>query len=427
MAVDCAVLQQAVNTSTGNQDFTKAGFGTPKACIFWLSAGVTNGTAANGALFCIGAADDTREVVSCVQSEHNVSVVNCDRRQATDETIMMLTSAAAIDGEANFVSFITDGVRLNVADAFASAYLATVLLFGGSDCSAYVDADTHTLGQDVAQSFTAPNFEPDLTFFFGTGGAFNDTSGNDLMLSAGWAVDDGTITQGALIGTIDDGDSTTTPATRVQNNRVFVSVNTNTGNISRSLEYTSTLATGFQLTKREAAFGLDFAYLALGCGGAVNFGMNHFTSPTSTGTLSRTAFGWTPQMVMLLPSFCDTVNDRVITGSGGAGCFALSAFDATDATCTGISHEDNVSTTNEQSLAHDRPLYVARDDGTVVFDGTFDNFTANGYDLDITTTDGTARNWMEIGIEENAAAAAPDIVGAYQFMASGGMIGAQII
>ena len=82
-------------------------------------------------------------------------------------------------------------------------------------------------------------------------------------------------------------------------------------------------------------------------------------------------------------------------------------MDSTTQVSNGVSIEDAVGTADTQSLTHNRALYVARDTGVVVFDGTLTSFDANGYTLNVTTTDGTARQWFEVGIESSAAPSVP--------------------
>ena len=206
MPIDIAVIQQAVTTGTGTQDFTQTGFGTPKAVLFWLTRATSNGTAVNHCCMAVGATDGTRQWVGYAMDEHGVATMDNGNRGMTDECLAIsLTASPAVDGEMNFNSFVTDGVRLSIGNAFANAYLATVVLFGGSDLSVYCDVDTHSAGENNATSYTGPGFRPDLIFFGGHGRDFNDTSNAWASFSFGAAVDDGSQTQGSFSWASEDG------------------------------------------------------------------------------------------------------------------------------------------------------------------------------------------------------------------------------
>ena len=139
---DIEMVTVAANTSTGTQDFTVAGFGTPKGAIFLVSYGTANGTAVNHAMLSVGFTDGTRQRAIGIRVE-NAVVGGSDTGNIESSTACILTalnSADTTDGVATFDSWITDGVRVNWTDAPPSAYLVTCILFGGSGVSnVYVD------------------------------------------------------------------------------------------------------------------------------------------------------------------------------------------------------------------------------------------------------------------------------------------------
>jgi len=50
MGISTAVVTASAPTSTGTQNYTKSGFGTPVAAVGFASLGVTNGTAVDRAV-----------------------------------------------------------------------------------------------------------------------------------------------------------------------------------------------------------------------------------------------------------------------------------------------------------------------------------------------------------------------------------------
>ena len=167
MSVDIAIVDSALDTSTGDIDFTKSGFGTPKAALFFATYATANGTAVADAGLMIAAASGTSN-----QSAHFVSDEDgqnpTDTHRDNDAAVANHTTpgSSAQDGLADFVSFITDGVRINVSNAFASAYKMKVILFGGDDLSAHVgQVDLEDTGNNTI-NVTAPGFDADVVIGF---------------------------------------------------------------------------------------------------------------------------------------------------------------------------------------------------------------------------------------------------------------------
>lgn len=173
-----AFVSAPAETAGGTQDFTVAGFGTPKAAIFISSRATSAGQATLAhASLSVGFTDGTRQAVVNTRARDNNASNYAGERGATDEVhlIANVTSSAAIDGEANFDSWITDGVRLNWGNAPSLGWQILCILIGG-DGDAYVGTvDATAADQDV----TAPGFEPSLVFTIATiADNFADTGTN---------------------------------------------------------------------------------------------------------------------------------------------------------------------------------------------------------------------------------------------------------
>ena len=414
MAVKIRTAQKAVPTATGTDDVTITGFGeTVKAVMAYVSRGTANGTAADHASLSVGVSDGTRERSMCLFDEHNVGTTDSYRRMENDELLQQLDGTGAIDGEANFDSFITNGVRINVGNAFAAGYLGTYLMFGGSDVSAHCNEFTHTGGQNASQAVTGVGFEPDVIFFFTTTGAVGSSS-NIMAFSCGMAVNEATPVQGCSAMSSDDNKGTSVLSHRFHDNRVQIALSANTGLINRSLEFSTFDTDGFTTIKRDGSSNIQCYYLALNFNGAIQVKGSHFDTPTATGNDAQTWPGFTPQAVHMLLSFVDVINATKTTGAVGAGTFALNAFDADAEWCIGMSSEDAAGTSDTQSLVNNIAVDVDRDTGANVFAATgpsgSGSFDANGYTLNFTATDGTARKWAGVAFEEFSAAAASLVV-----------------
>ena len=69
LAAEVVVVQQAARTTTGTQDFTSSGFGTPKAAMCMVGFGATNGTSVSHGVFSIGFTDGTRQNALSVRTK----------------------------------------------------------------------------------------------------------------------------------------------------------------------------------------------------------------------------------------------------------------------------------------------------------------------------------------------------------------------
>jgi len=393
-------VQMAARTTVGTQDFTVPGVGTPKGYLAFATFGVSNGSVVPHAMLAIGAGDGTRQWACHGITEHGQILSDSYRWGTRDASIIIPDLDGLVEGKANFVSFIPDGIQFNWGQAPTSAVLVTIVLFGGDNLSVYAADDSHTGAQDASQSYNAPGFEPDLLIVSGNTSDFDNTGTNDYRINLGFSSNTNPIRQGCVFVMDDSSISPTESFVHAHNNRVYES-EYDTG--SRSLEVTAYGASGFDLTKRGTSIARFFGYLALNMGGTVGVDVRAFTSPISPGNFSRTDFGFKPQFVMIIPSFVDTLNSILTTEAAGAGSHAVAVGDATNQYCMSIATEDDQPTSDTQSLTDNQLINVARGDGSQVFDASLSTFDAAGYTLNFAVTDGTARHWFELGIEEDTA------------------------
>jgi len=164
MGVTVAVMRAACNTSNGTQDFTTPDMGglTPKAAMFILSGGITDGAAADGLHGCIGfTTGASNSMYLAFQSDHAVTTTDTVHDVANDECVITILVGAE-EARGAFSAFISDGVRINWETAPASAHLMTVVLFGGTDLSAHANFVDLLNTVDSAIDVTDPGFEPDI-------------------------------------------------------------------------------------------------------------------------------------------------------------------------------------------------------------------------------------------------------------------------
>ena len=412
MGVSVAIVRAALRGTVGTQDFTKAGFGTPKAALFIVSNGEVDGTEANNARFSFGAADGVAQWVVLGQSNHGVTTSNTDRRGMTDKCLALIDGAGNVALEAAWDAWVTDGVRIDVTTA-GDAVIVTVILFNGTDLSADVGTFLQHATENSATDVTGPGFEPDLVFVSTPRRLMNDTNQTSPGLSVGVCANDGGAdpqNQGAWNYFDADGVGTTLCAAFLSSNRVLTHHSTDT--LFGTTELTDFDANGFSGTTRDAAgdANLEHGYLALAFGGAVKHDVFAMDTPTSTGDQAYTDPGWTPQFVMLLKSHVATVDTLETTGPS-AYTTGIGVMTAADESAVFTASEDAQGTSDTESGTDSKAVWLPPDEGGLTNDfiGTgpsgLGSFDALGFTINFSAVDtGTVRKWIGLAIEKEAVA-----------------------
>ena len=403
MAVSIRVTRSAINTSTGTQDFTVSGFGTPKAAMFILTSAVTDGTEAAHAYLSVGATDGTRQW--CIHTNAE------DAQTTTDHAVDHTNSAcveftnvgdsATIDGSASFSAWITDGVRINWDNAPGTAYLLTVVLFGGSDLSAYAGGEDPTfLEIDV----TAPGFEPDIVFVTGHGRVPNGAHVN-WHHSLGAAHNGVSVTERSQ-GAFSWNGQTSTIAGQVQSTSFSgVEMYESPTAIQYGIDIDTFDANGFSLTPNGVnALGDRWNYLALKFANHTSW-VGSVDSPTSTGDAAKTGVGFKPQFVMMFESALTAEDSVDVTGNIIAT--GISTITASEAYCNAVTLEDAATTSNCGSVSDDQAVNFKLDDGTQSHTGTFVSMDSDGFTINYSAANGTTRKWWAWAVEESVPAAGP--------------------
>lgn len=140
MSVFCEIIQlPAISGGGPTQDFIIPGFGTPKAAIFIVTASTSSGVFDDQAKLSFGFTDGSSERSCSVRSEDNVGTSNTSSSMGRNNLIDIIASSSnTLEGNADFDSWITDGVRIKWFNLPTGEYLVTCILFNGSHLSAHV-------------------------------------------------------------------------------------------------------------------------------------------------------------------------------------------------------------------------------------------------------------------------------------------------
>lgn len=147
---------------TGNFDILNVGNFQPDAALF-LGAMMTVLGRAAVLDHCLGAALSTTKrwalAITAADATNMTAAMNAERRMSNTRCLIGMNNPA-VDFEADFVQFLTNGIRVNFIDAPASAWLGACLMVKGSAAGMF-DADLFTEAAAVGdQDITTPGFEP---------------------------------------------------------------------------------------------------------------------------------------------------------------------------------------------------------------------------------------------------------------------------
>ena len=387
-----ATSRTAVNTSTGTQTFTAdLGGATPVGAIVIVTAATTDGTPANDAILSVGVADGTNQACVLSDSENGQSTSDTERNHYSDRVVNICTPGTDTDTATGvFSSFTTDGIVINWTNAPDSAYLLTVILFGGTGVSA--KADTVTLGaQDVTATYSSAGLTMNAGFFLMNGLAAGD-SNSSARPTFGFI--DGDATQKGIGLYFKNNQGTT------DNNARLSSINVIT-EIGAGVEYTvhisNITSSGFDhVTEVNDPAGDQFSFLALELPVSVKAGT--ISLPAATSSASFTGVGFKPDSLLLLASNMSAVDtDYTDSAAGGIG---LVAIDGSSTYSNVITDKDGVGTTVTRSLTDNQIRMLNHDGSTNNVLGTHTSFDTDGFTWNLaTSTSGNQWHYLAFGVQ----------------------------
>jgi len=407
MGVTVAATRVAANTTTGIQSITTTDLGglTPKAVLLIATRCVTDGVAADGAGWYMGASDGTNEWAQGYEDQHAVASVNTEWEQDTIAnrilTIYDGSAADVVEGQANFSAWVTNGVEIDWVDAPAGAFLITAVFFAGSDLTVHVG--TQALGNtaDALIDITSLGFEADVVICM----LLEGTSIGQPEVSLGLIHNDraGTVTQRCAAHYDRDGFGTAFCGVMVRDSECLFK-HVATGNIDFYGAATSFDSSGFsiQLGNARSPANAAVGWLALRFGSSpvVQSKVYTLSTPTATGSANDTGAGFEPQFVMYLPTFAEVVDTN--EADADAGTIGLAVLDADEQYCSSIQSDDGPTTTNTQSLSDNVAINLPADDGAAGMAATMTAFISTGVTLNWTDIEAAAKLYPALAIEASA-------------------------
>lgn len=402
---------------TGNLAVTGVGF-QPKALVLWGTAQTIDGFSVNHRSF-VGVVGGSSAQVAATGGDDNVARTNTGRRDQAAAVLMFDSGTPTVDSLASFVSFDTDGFTLNFTDAAAAAWQIHYLALGGTDL---VNAAVGTWTAPAAagiQSVTGLSFTPDCLIHLGnTTSAAVGTNEASMNWNMGVATGVSDSRQWALAVSSGDAQATSIPGSVLLETETLVHVSSTANTILSRAKFAQFRPDGFSLNWTVAGTsGARQLYLALQTNGRAVSGVE--TQRTSTGTKAVTGIGATP--VALLVAGVGNASSGSIDSTTEAN-FTLGATDGTAEGHIWFGHSDATTTQDvNQKTSTTKLLSHNANPSTLQAEADLQSFDSDGFTLNWTTADATARAFGWLAFTSAARTKPPALFGHSALSAAGGL------
>ena len=384
-----------------SQSVTGIGF-QPKAVIFFWTRQTAIGFGPLNSAINAGVGFATAATERAVSYTANDNQSNSDegRRYSETNAIIFLTGGGppTLAAQAALTTMDSDGFTLNWSTNNNSAYLIHYIALGGDITNAF--AGTLSLTTSTGnQSVAGVGFQPDFVMFlwsYRESPVTYDTNIAGGEIGLGFAKS--STARGALVmASRDNGGNNTNKRWQQRTDSAILMLTIPNGNPAQDAiaDFVSMDSNGFTINKSNApANTASVFFLALKGG---NHQVGAFNQPAATGNQSITGVGFRPGQLMLT-SF-NLIAQTGITG-GGALSYGAARFPSARG---GIWFQDrsdadpsdaNIYTNNTNlfTLAQGNAASAANTGNpTINAQADFVSFDANGFTLNWTTTDATAR------------------------------------
>jgi hypothetical protein len=341
VALSCAkgVINWAAAEATGSKSVTGLAF-QPKAVIFFSALTDTTGAYVQDQDVMLGCAtSSSQEWVIHGSSNHQAATTLSARGKSATACIRgQINGATAIDFEADFTSFNSDGFTVNLSNSPSAAVSIHYLAIGGSDVT-NAKAGTFTIPTSGSPiSVTDPGFQADFALFAHT---FADAA--NLKFTMGAATSSSTDFTSHIS---DNTGSTTVQAARAQRGGALVSSLTNSVAINFDVAFSAFTATGFDLTISDFPAATETAYYLAIEGGQWAVGLE---TEGTTAAARDTSLAFDPTGLFLFGG--NAINDVSFTASRDP-LFSIGASDGTNEGCIWTGNDDG-NTESPAAKRHD--------------------------------------------------------------------------
>lgn len=340
----------------------------PVAVILWMSGGTTNSdhVTRQNYVFSFGAAVSTssRRCVAA-QSVDNNSGASSDSAHRDDACICALDTSGAVVGLMDLQSMDANGFTLVVDDAFPSSYIVQYLAIGGSDVTNAALVTFQEAGATGNQDITTVGFQPDFAMFMSA----------CLSTAPQFAANDSTISLGAAVSSVEQfvtysgsNDAAATTNTRQYNygsECIALPTAAAAGPNGRAA-FDSFLSNGFRLNWVERT---STRYIFALCLQGGSYDIQKGTTGAQDAQIEiNTGFETSAGMVF------GTMNpESTVDNSSAPSQLTIGAFtSATNRSASGISDQNNVTTTRTYTMLEVDSVYINMSSSTGAIGGLMD-------------------------------------------------------
>jgi hypothetical protein len=302
MAVSCKVGTFTIDTTkTAGQDQAVTGVGFQgKVGIFWWSGttSATDATTAETLRGGIGFAVSSSQRTWATNISLDAQASSASGGGVGDDAcIVLMSDASTVEGKADFKQWDSDGFTLTIDDQFATAYIVSYMILGGTDLTNYYTAVETSATTATTKATTGVGFQP--TFAMWAVGRLNTTKNvvaSNGNLSVGFSVGTAAGSEYSLVGATRNARLTMDTDRYLFDNESIGMMSA--GDITYRAELTSFDADGFTLNWLESGgSAIYFAYLALR---GPTFTVGDLLTQTDTSTTVTETTTSTPRGIFLM-------------------------------------------------------------------------------------------------------------------------------
>lgn len=401
MAFDVEVSSFTTATVTGNQSVTGLGF-VPKAVIILGSQHNVDGSVLH-AEWGMGMGISAAKQWAFGNTAEDEGAGGTAGRRWSESLILIVSSGnpPVVDQQAELVSMDADGFTINWSTNDGTARLINYIAVGGDEIS--VDAGLVQAPTSTGTQVVNTAVSPDAVFFAGANSLAEDTGGSWTYFSCGAAIDASNewFSQSRVTY---NGNSHRAQRT----NRCLGLINSTTGYFNEA-QFDSKTGSSFTLDwlTVDASVQGHYAWLAIA---GVNVKVGSFNQSSSTGNQAVTGVGFKGG-VALFAGIANVATASVITvqrgffgaAQGSSNRFAV----AHNADVTGGAADRNTLLDRTKCIKH----VSGSSPGSVDAEADFISFDTDGFTVNNTTADATAREVLYFVFGSPAATPpGPDVV-----------------
>lgn len=419
--VTYAVSTHDLNNSTGAQVLTQPeGYLQPVAAIVITSHAGSDSTNAADAGMTIGLTDGRRAALIMGHDTDDLADTESRKIQSASTSDWLcadLTDASGanvnFNGQADFLHFTSEGMVLNIVEAFPDTNRVMVMWFHGSDALfnlVYEGSFSSTLNgtTNVAvPALTAPNGCLVIAADNGT-----ESTANHAHYTFGGAFDDGSsgpIEQGSC-AYWSESDRAFGVHTTLWSDEHVATFHSGTS-AQQALEVTDMApvsgASNIEFTTRDQATASIAWVMGIQLPDGVSMSIKNWTSPSTTGDDAHTGAGFEPSAGVLM--LTDNTNAKDTPWVSGGG-FGVSFLYGTSSSHTMHIRGDTLADPSICKSRSEPDIYFIEKDGTVTHDGTLSSWDSDGFTLNFPSTASEALEGVWILFQEETAAATPTTI-----------------